>query len=103
MFKAASRLLLLLRSSTFYFCARSILPTWTHSGRRASSDLGSLASPYPTINFSVGRDNEGVAVNGEKMAVSPRVDVDKGDDFFCGERTNGIVRFLPRTNDIRTG
>ena len=54
-FKAASYLLLL-----FYFCARSIIPTWGHIREGGppplDSDLiRSLASPYPTINFSWAR------------------------------------------------
>lgn len=54
-FKAASC------SSAFYFCARSIIPTWGHIREGGpppplDSDLiRSPASPYPTINFSWAR------------------------------------------------
>lgn len=103
--------LLLLRSSTFYFCARSIPPlllllihlVHEGGGKERFEDVAfedrSPTSPYPTINFSW-RDNENVAVNGDKMSLASSA---RNPSVSVGSSENAIFKlsFVGSTNEER--
>lgn len=57
----------------------------------------SPTSPYPTINFSW-RDNENVAVNGDKMSLASSV---RNPSVSIGSSENAIFKFVGSTSGER--
>lgn len=87
--------------------AASPLPsssTWSHlegGGKESFEDVAfedrSPTSPYPTINFSW-RDNENVAVNGDKMSLASSV---RNPSVSIGSSENAIFKFVGSTSGER--